>query len=59
MRMIKAVKLLGSNCVVSGLSPELARMTVASGIAFEDIEMYRSLRDAIRPAIREAGLTRR
>ncbi len=59
MRMIKSVKLLGSNCVISGLSPELARMTVASGISFEDIEMYRSLRDAIRPAIREAGLTKR
>lgn len=59
VRMIKSVKLLGTHCVVSGLSPELARMAVESGVAFTDIEMYQTLRDAIRPGARAAGATRR
>lgn len=58
MRMIRAVKLLGTTCVVSGLSPELARVAVASGLSFTGIEMYQTLRDAIRPVTRDARATR-
>jgi len=59
VRMVKSVKLLGTTCVVSGLNPELARMTVDSGFAFTGIETYQTLRDAIRPAVRTAALTGR
>jgi rsbT co-antagonist protein RsbR len=59
VRMIRSVKLLGTTCVISGLSPELARVAVESGLAFTGIEMFQTLRDAIRPAARAAGVAKR
>ena len=50
VRMSRAVKLLGAACVVSGLGPALARAAVAAGLEFTDIEMYQTLKDAIRPS---------
>lgn len=53
VRMTRAVKLLGAACVVCGLGPELARAAVESSLEFTDIEMHRTLRDAIRPALHD------
>ena len=57
--MIKSVKLLGTTCVVSGLGPKRARMSVASGFASSDIEMYQTLRDATAPVATGAVAAKR
>jgi rsbT co-antagonist protein RsbR len=51
VRMIKSVKLLGTEGVLSGLGPDMARTAVESGLDFAGIATYRTLGDAIRVAI--------
>ncbi len=48
LRMGKTVRLLGAECVLSGISPAVARTITHMGMALDGIESYRSLRDALR-----------
>lgn len=48
LRMIKAVRLLGAECVLAGIRPALAQLIVELGLEIPDVEMYQTLRDATR-----------
>lgn len=47
LRMAKAVRLLGADCVVTGVSPGIAQTIVHMGIDLGGIRTHRSLRDAL------------
>ncbi|MCA9689989.1 MAG: STAS domain-containing protein [Nannocystaceae bacterium] len=47
--MIQATRLLGTECVVSGLNPRLAQLVVEAELELPDIELYQTLKDAIQP----------
>lgn len=53
MRMIAAARLLGGECLVSGISPETARAMMELGLAI-DIRTFSTLKLALRHAIRGA-----
>jgi rsbT co-antagonist protein RsbR len=47
LRMAKAVRLLGAECVITGISPSIAQTIVHMGVNLGDVRTHRSLRDAL------------
>jgi rsbT co-antagonist protein RsbR len=52
LRMARAVKLLGSQCALSGIHPNVARTIVHMGIDLTGVESYRTLREALQRHVR-------
>jgi len=48
LRMARAIRLLGSDCALSGIHPNVARTIVHMGIDLTGIESYRTLREALQ-----------
>lgn len=52
MRMARAVRLLGAQCFLTGISPSIAQTIVHMGMDLRGISTYRSLRDALQGYVR-------
>ena len=52
LRMARAVKLLGSQCALSGIHPNVARTIVHMGIDLTGVESYRTLREALQQHVK-------
>jgi rsbT co-antagonist protein RsbR len=52
VRMAKAVGLLGANCVLTGINPQIAQTIVHMGIDMAGVRTHRSLRDALYSFVR-------
>jgi len=48
IRMAKAVRLLGAECVLTGINPQIAQTVIHMGFGMGDIVSHRSLRDALQ-----------
>lgn len=48
IRMAKSVRLLGAECVLTGLNPQIAQTVVHMGVDMEGLTTHRSLRDALQ-----------
>lgn len=48
IRMAKAIRLLGAECVLTGISPHIAQTVVHMGLDLTDVVTHRSLRDALQ-----------
>jgi len=48
LRMARSVRLLGAECVLSGINPNVARGIVHMGVDLSGIHTYRTLRDALQ-----------
>jgi rsbT co-antagonist protein RsbR len=48
IRMAKAVQLLGADCVLTGLNPQIAQTLVHMGVELGGLVTHRSLRDALQ-----------
>jgi rsbT co-antagonist protein RsbR len=61
LKTVVAARLMGADCVISGIRPQIAQTIVALGIEFGDIVTKASLADALRHALRQGGyeVTRR
>lgn len=59
VRMARAVKLLGAQCLVTGITPNIAHTMVHMGVTLGDITTYRSLREALRALVLGAARARR
>jgi rsbT co-antagonist protein RsbR len=51
LKMMKATRLLGATCVVSGIGPEIAQTLARTGVDFGDLPTLRTLKDALRHCI--------
>jgi rsbT co-antagonist protein RsbR len=47
------VRLLGAECVLSGINPNVARSIIHMGVELSGIQTYRSLRDALQHYVRQ------
>lgn len=54
MRMARAVRLLGAQCFLTGISPSIAQTIVHMGMDLRGIVTYRTLRDALQGYVRAA-----
>jgi rsbT co-antagonist protein RsbR len=55
LKTVVAARLMGAECVVSGIRPQIAQTVVALGIEFGDISTKAALADALRHVLRQAG----
>ncbi|HXT88284.1 MAG TPA: STAS domain-containing protein [Trebonia sp.] len=56
LKTVTAARLLGAECTISGIRPQVAQTIVSLGIEFGDIATKASLADALALALRQAGL---
>ncbi|MGW6057709.1 STAS domain-containing protein [Streptomyces sp. NPDC055189] len=56
LKTIVAARLMGAECTVSGIRPQIAQTIVALGIEFEGIVTKASLADALKLALRKSGV---
>lgn len=57
IKITKATKLMGCDCLVSGVSPSIARTMVQLGINVGEVRTNATLRDALESAFKIVGLT--
>jgi rsbT co-antagonist protein RsbR len=56
LKTVVAARLMGAECTISGIRPQIAQTIVALGIEFGDIATRASLADALRYALRREGI---
>ncbi|HEY0936364.1 MAG TPA: STAS domain-containing protein [Trebonia sp.] len=56
LKTVSAARLLGAECTISGIRPQVAQTIVSLGIEFGDIATKATLADALARALRQAGL---
>ena len=56
IKITKSTKLMGCECILSGISPAIAQTIVELGIDVGEIKTTATLRDALEGAFRRAGL---
>jgi rsbT co-antagonist protein RsbR len=56
LKTVNAARLLGAECTISGIRPQVAQTIVSLGIEFGDIATKATLADALAHALRRAGL---
>ncbi|MEW2070936.1 STAS domain-containing protein [Streptomyces sp. NPDC007346] len=56
LKTIVAARLMGAECTVSGIRPQIAQTIVALGIEFGDIVTKASLADALQLALKKSGI---
>ncbi len=56
LKTVMAARLMGAECVISGIRPQIAYTIAALGIEFVDIVTKASLADALEHALRGSGL---
>jgi rsbT co-antagonist protein RsbR len=56
LKTVQAARLLGAECIISGIRPQIAQTVVALGIEFGDIQTKSNLADALLVALRRSGL---
>jgi rsbT co-antagonist protein RsbR len=55
LKTVVAARLMGADCIISGIRPQIAQTIVALGIEFGDIATKASLADALRHVIKLTG----
>lgn len=55
LKTVQAARLLGADCIISGIRPQIAQTVVGLGIEFGDIHTKASLSDALLLALRKSG----
>ena len=55
LRMARSVRTLGGECVISGVSPNVAQTIVSIGVDMGGVRTFRSLRDALQSYVRRRG----
>jgi rsbT co-antagonist protein RsbR len=56
LKTVNAARLLGAQCTISGIRPQVAQTIVSLGIEFGDIATKATIADALALALRESGL---
>jgi rsbT co-antagonist protein RsbR len=56
LKTVVAARLMGADCIISGIRPQIAQTVVALGIEFGDIATKATLADALITALRSSGV---
>jgi rsbT co-antagonist protein RsbR len=59
LKTVVAARLMGADCIISGIRPQIAQTIVALGIEFGDIVTKSSLADALRYVLNKTGQYKR
>jgi rsbT co-antagonist protein RsbR len=56
LKTVAAARLMGAECIISGIRPQIAQTIVHLGVELGDVTTKSSLADALRVALRKSGL---
>ena len=56
LKTVAAARLMGADCIISGIRPQIAQTIVSLGIEFGEIETKANLADALQHALRASGV---
>jgi rsbT co-antagonist protein RsbR len=56
MKTVAAARLMGADCIISGVRPQIAQTIVHLGVELGDVTTKATLADAFRVALRRAGM---
>jgi rsbT co-antagonist protein RsbR len=57
LKTVAAARLMGADCIISGVRPQIAQTIVHLGVELGDVTTKSTLADAFRLALRRSGLT--
>ena len=57
MKTVTAARLMGADCIISGIRPQIAQTIVHLGVDLKDISTKASLADALALALKRSGVT--
>jgi len=57
LKTVAAARLMGAQCIISGIRPQIAQTMVHLGVAFGDVVTKATLGDALSYAFRQAGIS--
>jgi rsbT co-antagonist protein RsbR len=57
LKTVSAARLMGAQCIISGIRPQIAQTMVHLGVAFGDVVTKASLSDALSYAFKQAGIS--
>jgi rsbT co-antagonist protein RsbR len=57
LKTVAAARLMGTECIISGIRPQIAQTIVHLGVELGDVTTKSSLADALRVALRKCSLT--
>jgi len=57
LKTVAAARLMGADCIISGIRPQIAQTIVHLGVELQDVVTKATLADAFAVALRRAGLT--
>jgi len=57
LKTVSAARLMGAQCIISGIRPQIAQTMVHLGVAFGDVVTKASLADALAYAFKQAGIS--
>jgi rsbT co-antagonist protein RsbR len=55
IKTVSAARLMGAECIISGIRPQIAQSMVHLGVAFSDITTKATLADALKQALKQTG----
>jgi rsbT co-antagonist protein RsbR len=56
LKMVKAVRLLGADCIITGISPDIAQTITNIGVDMSNIKTLRSLDQGLQEALKYMGI---
>ena len=56
LKTVMAAQLMGAQCIISGIRPQIAQTIVSLGIEFGEIETKATLADALQHALKATGV---
>ncbi len=57
LKTVSAARLMGAECIISGIRPQIAQTIIHLGVNLEDVTTKANLADAFRIALQKRGLT--
>ena len=57
LKTVTAIRLMGADCIISGIRPQIAQTIVHLGVDLEDVATKATLADAFTLALRKSGAT--
>jgi rsbT co-antagonist protein RsbR len=56
LKTVVAARLMGAECIITGIRPQIAHTIVSLGIEFGDVPTMQTLADGLKHALRKSGL---
>ena len=57
LKTVTAIRLMGADCIISGIRPQIAQTIVHLGVDLGDVTTKATLADALALALKRSGLT--